>query len=181
MKHLIDARSGRVIRSIGVTEEATLRRPAGTAIVEIADAQPKHFGTAQYNWTATDGWAALDPDHVAALELEAVEEAKQQEADAIRSQFVNETEALVAAYSQVERESWATQFAEATAYTASSTAATPMLDGILLEDTTETKESLAEKILAKAATLKEPVGRAIGRRRKREKGEDEGEAEAEAE
>jgi hypothetical protein len=175
MKYLINVRTDRVIRSIGVTEEATLRRPAGTALVSIEDAEPEHFNATSYSWAANDGWVALDPAHVAIVEAELVEAAKIQELAGIRSQFLAETEALVSSYSQVERESWATQFAEATAYTASSTAATPMLDGILLEDTTETKESLAANILAKAEALKEPVGQAIGRRRKREKGEAEAE------
>ena len=76
-----------------------------------------------------------------------------------------QAESMLTEYPQYERDSWDIQEAEAVAYKADDTVATPLIDGIVAARGCD-KAELVDKILEKASLFKAAIGYTIGNRQK---------------
>lgn len=101
-------------------------------------------------------------------EEEAEQEAERQKAIAIseiNAIFISEVKAITEGYTEDEIKSWDMQLAEANAYNADNTAATPLLDSMIAVSG-DTKADLVTRILAKAAAYSKAFGAALGKKQK---------------
>lgn len=101
-------------------------------------------------------------------EEEAATVAAIQKADAIRQinqTFEEEVAAIKDGYTEDEIKSWSQQVAEAQAYQADQTAATPLLDAILV-NRGGTKDELVLRIAANATQYAQVFGAALGKKQK---------------
>ena len=71
--------------------------------------------------------------------------------------------AIIAAYPDLEVATWPQQYSEALAYTASNTAATPMLS-VIATAASSTVAAMAESVMAKASAYQAASGAVIGKR-----------------
>lgn len=93
------------------------------------------------------------------------EEAKQLAIAEINATFEKEIAEIKADYTEDEIKSWPQQIAEAQAYQADNTAATPMLDE-MVKATGSTKADLATRITTNAAQYATVFGAALGKKQK---------------
>ena len=150
---------------------------ANGAIIQWQDTAMFHYaappsGTATMPVTAAE-WAAQDtPQYVSGGVLVAytppviaptLAQAQATQTAQIIAAAQAALAAIVAAYPDLEVATWPQQYAEAQAYTASSTAATPMLSAIA-QASGETVAALASGVLAKAGAYQAASGAVIGKR-----------------
>ena len=118
--------------------------------------------------TVEDGVTTTKATHEAAHIAKLAAEATQAAIDAAAQEFEAEVAVLTASYSQAEIDTFSTQEAEATAFQLDPAAPTPLLDAIL-STSGDTKETLVDSIVTKAAALKGSVGTAIGRKQQKQR------------
>lgn len=87
----------------------------------------------------------------------------------VEQEFTAAAAQIKAGYSADEVLSWDKQIQEAKAYKGDPQAATPLLDGILTERSSDTKDSLVASILSKADAYAVALGPAMGRKQQRTK------------
>lgn len=118
--------------------------------------------------TRVGGGLILDEALLDSHNIKLAAEATQAAIDTASQEFVAETAAMTASYSQAEIDTFSTQEAEAIAWSFDDTAPTPLLDAIISESGV-TKAELVMSVVVKAATLKVAVGAAIGRKKMKQR------------
>ena len=104
----------------------------------------------------------ISPEEEAAIEAE---RAKSRAIAEINATFEKEIAAIKAGYTEDEIKSWSQQVAEAEAYQADNTAATPLLDAMVAQRG-DTKDELVLRIATNAAQYAQVFGAALGKKQK---------------
>ena len=115
--------------------------------------------------TDMDGVITTKAEHEAAYQAKLDAEAKAAAINTINSTFEEEIAAVKEGYTEDEIKSWSQQVAEAQAYQADQTVATPLLDAIVSQRG-GTKDELVLRIATNATQYAQVFGVALGKKQK---------------
>lgn len=140
---------------VGFYDDVDSPVPSGVKAIPITDAEWTRCLQEQ-GWTIANGTLFAPP----ALTLA---QAKSLQNDQIIASAQLALQQVVSAYPDLEVATWPQQLTEATAYTASNTAATPMLSSIATASG-DTVAALAANVISKASTFQSASGAVVGKR-----------------